>query len=336
MSRRSDLKIPFHEIRWYHSNSLMTKVRCFHLSVFVLHICTNYWHLLYYSYDKLLGTSLKLFILQYSPLLVTDVSTAIVHKFPGTVLFFVEGHNAILLSNSWRVPSLQGPIAPSCLFDPPTAASAPCPPPPPPPPGPPPVFAEEDSQGQAGGTAAQHSALFAQLNQGLDITKGERTFPLSGLVLRNLRLQDCRSAIFLPVHHFPSYCSSVGLKHISDDQKTHKNPNLRTQAAPTKTKSPGTVNSSKAAVQRKNPLLELEGKKWRVVGEIFTPSFRDYSQRRIVFFVSSCSLPMMMCVLVVTGALWAETWPGDWGDGAQTGGLRLQLQQLHLADQRQS
>lgn len=86
--------------------------------------------------------------------------------------FFVEGHNAILLSNSRRVPSLQGPIAPSCLFDPPTAASAPCPPPPPPPPGPPPVFAEEDSQGQAGGTPAQHSALFAQLNQGLDITKG--------------------------------------------------------------------------------------------------------------------------------------------------------------------
>lgn len=80
--------------------------------------------------------------------------------------------NAMLLSNIWLSPSLQGPIAPACLFDPPTAPSAPCPPPPPPPPGPPPVFTEDDSQPQAGGVAPQHSALFAQLNQGMDITKG--------------------------------------------------------------------------------------------------------------------------------------------------------------------
>uniref|UniRef100_A0A8C9XKV6 Adenylyl cyclase-associated protein n=1 Tax=Sander lucioperca TaxID=283035 RepID=A0A8C9XKV6_SANLU len=119
--------------------------------------------------------------------------------------------------------SKSGPIAPPSLYDPPRAPSCP---PPPPPPGPPPVFTDDDSKPQAGSVLAQHSELFAQLNQGMDITKG--------------------------------------LKHISDDKKTHKNPNLRSQTTPTKTKSPGTVNSPKAAIQKKTPLLELEGKKWRV------------------------------------------------------------------------
>ncbi|KAF3833886.1 hypothetical protein F7725_025090 [Dissostichus mawsoni] len=96
-------------------------------------------------------------------------------------------------------------------------------PPPPPPPGPPPVFTD-DSQPQAG--TPPHSALFAQLNQGMDITKG--------------------------------------LKHVSEEKKTHKNPNLRSQAAPTKTKSPGNMNSSKATVQKRPPLMMLDGKKWRV------------------------------------------------------------------------
>ncbi|XP_060914956.1 adenylyl cyclase-associated protein 2 [Labrus mixtus] len=120
--------------------------------------------------------------------------------------------------------SKTGPIAPS-LFDSPTAPCAPCPPPPPPP-GPPPVFTDDDSKPQAGGTAAKHSALFTQLNQGMDITKG--------------------------------------LKHVSDTDKTHKNPNLRSQATPSKTKSPGAVKAPRAAVQKRPPLLELEGKKWRV------------------------------------------------------------------------
>lgn len=129
---------------------------------------------------------------------------------------FIKQHHTTGL-----VWSKSGPIAPASLFDPPSAPSCP-PPPPPPPPGPPPVFTDDDSQPQA----AQHSALFAQLNQGMDITKG--------------------------------------LKHVSDDKKTHKNPNLRSQATPTKTKSSGTVSSPKAAVQKRPPLLELEGKKWRV------------------------------------------------------------------------
>lgn len=130
---------------------------------------------------------------------------------------FIKQHHTTGL-----VWSKSGPIAlPLC--DPPSAPSCP---PPPPPPGPPPVFTDGDSQPQVGSAAAQHSALFDQLNQGMDITKG--------------------------------------LKHISDDKKTHKNSNLRSQATPTKTKSSGTVNSGRAAVQKKPPLLELEGKKWRV------------------------------------------------------------------------
>lgn len=62
---------------------------------------------------------------------------------------------------------------------------------------------------------------------------------------------------------------SVGLKHVSDDQKTHKNPNLRSQGTPTKTKAPGAVDSPRATVQKRPPLLELEGKKWRVVRQCF-------------------------------------------------------------------
>ncbi|XP_055081541.1 adenylyl cyclase-associated protein 2 [Periophthalmus magnuspinnatus] len=117
-----------------------------------------------------------------------------------------------------------GPIAPASLFEPSAAPSAPCPPPPPPPPGPPPVLTDDSEAASAG---SQHSALFAQLNQGMDITKG--------------------------------------LKHVDDDKKTHKNPGLRSQTAvPTKTKAHGKASSPKASVQKRPPLLELEGKKWRV------------------------------------------------------------------------
>ncbi|XP_034401251.1 adenylyl cyclase-associated protein 2 [Cyclopterus lumpus] len=122
--------------------------------------------------------------------------------------------------------SKSGPQGPPSLLLSLTPPSAPSCHPPPPPPGPPPVFTDDDSQPQAGSAVAQHSALFSQLNQGMDITKV--------------------------------------LKHVSDDKKTHKNSNLRSQATPTKTKSSGTVNSARAAVQKKPPLLELEGKKWRV------------------------------------------------------------------------
>ncbi|XP_061616399.1 adenylyl cyclase-associated protein 2 [Phyllopteryx taeniolatus] len=113
--------------------------------------------------------------------------------------------------------SKTGPLAPASLFEAPIAH---CPPPPPPPP--PPAPPAEDPQALG---SAPHSALFAQLNQGLDITKG--------------------------------------LKHVSDHQRTHKNPQLRSQEAPS-----GKAGPKKAfplvVPQKKPPLLDLEGKKWRV------------------------------------------------------------------------
>lgn len=62
---------------------------------------------------------------------------------------------------------------------------------------------------------------------------------------------------------------SLGLKHVSDKDKTHKNPNLRSQATPVKTKSAGSASTPKAAAQKRPPLLDLEGKKWRVVRGLF-------------------------------------------------------------------
>lgn len=61
-----------------------------------------------------------------------------------------------------------------------------------------------------------------------------------------------------------------GLKHVGEDQKTHKNPGLRGQApvrAGPKPFSPQTPRPAptpaKACMQP--PVLELDGKKWKVV-----------------------------------------------------------------------
>ncbi|NXG63784.1 CAP2 protein, partial [Hemiprocne comata] len=100
-------------------------------------------------------------------------------------------------------------------------------PPPPPPPGPPPLFDTETVKDE--GTASR-SALFAELNQGEAITKG--------------------------------------LRHVSDDQKTHKNPSLRAQGpsvrSPTKSHTPSPTSPKNSPQQSHAPVLELEGKKWRV------------------------------------------------------------------------
>uniref|UniRef100_A0AAY4CJA1 Adenylyl cyclase-associated protein n=1 Tax=Denticeps clupeoides TaxID=299321 RepID=A0AAY4CJA1_9TELE len=101
--------------------------------------------------------------------------------------------------------------------------------PPPPPPGPPPP--PMDLSGPAGGDSAEanRNALFASLNKGSDITKG--------------------------------------LKHVSDDQKTHKNPALKGPGGPLRS-GPKPFSSPKAAAAspaRSLPaVLELDGKKWKV------------------------------------------------------------------------
>ncbi|KAM4704646.1 adenylyl cyclase-associated protein 2 [Rhinophrynus dorsalis] len=103
------------------------------------------------------------------------------------------------------------------------------PPPPPPPPGPPPMFDAQSVKAKED-VSQDRSALFAQLNQGEAITKG--------------------------------------LKHVSDDQKTHKNPKLRGQGvpsrSPTKSHTPSPTSPKSPPQQVYSPLLELEGKKWRV------------------------------------------------------------------------
>ncbi|NXX79515.1 CAP2 protein, partial [Urocolius indicus] len=124
--------------------------------------------------------------------------------------------------------SKTGPVASSMSMRS-VLTSGPClsPPLPPPPPGPPPIFDTESVKDE--GTASR-SALFAQLNQGEAITKG--------------------------------------LRHVSDDQKTHKNPSLRAQGpsvrSPTKSHTPSPTSPKNSPQQSHAPVLELEGKKWRV------------------------------------------------------------------------
>ncbi|XP_039877001.1 adenylyl cyclase-associated protein 1 [Simochromis diagramma] len=111
--------------------------------------------------------------------------------------------------------------------------SAPAGGPPPPPPGPPPPA---DLSGPTGGVgdagADNRNALFASINKGSDITRG--------------------------------------LKHVSDDQKTHKNPNLRSQGAPVRSgpkpfaSSAARPAASATPTRTLPPVLELEGKKWKV------------------------------------------------------------------------
>ncbi|KAB0354603.1 hypothetical protein FD755_022062, partial [Muntiacus reevesi] len=103
----------------------------------------------------------------------------------------------------------------------------PPPPPPPPPPGPPLLF---ESEGIKEASSPSRSALFAQLNQGEAITKG--------------------------------------LRHVTDEQKTYKNPNLRAHGgqspSPTKSHTPGPKSPQPHPPKKHAPVLQLEGKKWRV------------------------------------------------------------------------
>uniref|UniRef100_A0A3P9L4J2 CAP, adenylate cyclase-associated protein 1 (yeast) n=1 Tax=Oryzias latipes TaxID=8090 RepID=A0A3P9L4J2_ORYLA len=124
--------------------------------------------------------------------------------------------------------SKTGPVASSSAAPP--AGGCPAPPPPGPPPPPPPADLSGSSSGGGGG-ADTRNALFASLNKGADITKG--------------------------------------LKHVSDNEKTHKNPGLRGNTGPVRSgpKPYGSTSqpaASSAPVRKLPPVLELEGKKWKV------------------------------------------------------------------------
>ncbi|XP_017063249.2 adenylyl cyclase-associated protein 1 isoform X2 [Drosophila eugracilis] len=101
--------------------------------------------------------------------------------------------------------------------------------PPPPPPGglppPPPMLDLSALKLESGGD--DRSALFAQINQGADITKG--------------------------------------LKKVTGDMQTHKNPSLRTGPAPFKSPAQSGGNQTVAApsvAPAKAPVFERDGKKW--------------------------------------------------------------------------
>lgn len=124
--------------------------------------------------------------------------------------------------------SKTGPVASAG----PAGPAAPgCPAPPPPGPPPPPM----DFGGSSGGDSGPdtRNALFASINKGSAITKG--------------------------------------LKHVSDDQKTHKNPNLRAQGGPIHSSpkpftppAPRPTAAAPAPARKLPPVLELDGKKWKV------------------------------------------------------------------------
>lgn len=112
------------------------------------------------------------------------------------------------------------------------APGGPAAPPPPPPPMPSfnDLFLDDSkSNGNADNSTIKHEALFAEINKGSDITKN--------------------------------------LKKVSDDQKTHKNPNLRANnlvpGEPAKA-SYSSLNSKSSNLSNKPPVLELQDKKWRV------------------------------------------------------------------------
>ncbi|XP_051494220.1 adenylyl cyclase-associated protein 1 isoform X3 [Apus apus] len=103
----------------------------------------------------------------------------------------------------------------------------------PPPPGPPPPPAPAPTSSSSDDSASR-SALFAQINRGEGITSG--------------------------------------LRHVSDDMKTHKNPALKNQGGPVRSgpkpftapKPACNANPSQKTSPKAPALLELEGKKWRV------------------------------------------------------------------------
>nr|CAG4651105.1 EOG090X08PR [Simocephalus serrulatus] len=110
-----------------------------------------------------------------------------------------------------------------------TAAPARAGGPPPPGPPPPPMPAGELFAEESGGDEKSRAQLFAELNKGEDVTKG--------------------------------------LKKVTSDMQTHKNPSLRSGPAPFSKPNlapkPGAAPAAPKAVERP-PRKELEGKKWMI------------------------------------------------------------------------
>ncbi|XP_053673894.1 uncharacterized protein LOC128724154 [Anopheles nili] len=125
--------------------------------------------------------------------------------------------------------------------------------PPPPPPGglppPPPMMPLGDLSAGAGGVGDDRSALFAQINQGADITKG--------------------------------------LKKVTADMQTHKNPGLRSGPAPYKAPTAVTngTKSVAAPAVAKPPSFTRDGKKWLIEYQKNNPNLvvEDAEMNNVVY-----------------------------------------------------
>lgn len=64
-----------------------------------------------------------------------------------------------------------------------------------------------------------------------------------------------------------SLSCDAGLRKVTDDMKTHKNPELRASSVVKASSKPATSSAPKAATPavKKPPVCELQGKKWVVV-----------------------------------------------------------------------
>ncbi|XP_034400311.1 adenylyl cyclase-associated protein 1 [Cyclopterus lumpus] len=129
-----------------------------------------------------------------------------------------------------------------------------CPPPPPPGPPPPPMDLSGSSGG--GGGDDNRNALFAAINKGANITSG--------------------------------------LKHVNDNEKTHKNPTLRSTTTPVRTgpkpfASP-TPRPAASAATKLPPVFELEGKKWKVENQEEAQNLViEKTELRQVVYVYKCN-----------------------------------------------
>jgi len=126
-----------------------------------------------------------------------------------------------------------------------------------PPPGPPPppmpsgqLFVESDAE-EGDPSTKSRAQLFAQLNLGEDVTKG--------------------------------------LKKVTSDMQTHKNPSLRVECGPVRTAASAGAGAGAGAksapVAVKPPRMELEGKKWLVEYQKNQPSLiiAETEMRQIVY-----------------------------------------------------
>lgn len=155
--------------------------------------------------------------------------------------------------------------------------------PPPPPPGcPPPPPVLDMSQMNFDDSDHDRSALFAQINKGQDITSS--TF------------------FFSPCSIYFIFGFILGLKKVTSEMQTHKNPSLRSGPAPFKapTANGGSPAANKAPVV-KPPVMVKDGKKWMVVCCIFYVSrngmptkCEEINKRDLVNFKASCQFQLVI------------------------------------------